>query len=192
MRNVKFVVSAVVLILLCGRNAAYGQHVLQSTNIHLEFSDLDPSNPERIDVVQWKGGPNLTMSFPGFAGCEGGDVEFWGNATAPPGGFPGRLVGAGTGGSWTAGADGLSAVVKSISQSCANSMRVPVTTYYQLSNDEDRANTIVVTRRISFGTGAQPFDFQPYVLRLYPWNQFYQVWHPNAAHNAVLMEDVSL
>jgi hypothetical protein len=47
------------LCLMMQPSAAFGQHVLDSTNFHIEWGNVDPNNPERVDVLQWKGGLNL-------------------------------------------------------------------------------------------------------------------------------------
>ena len=195
MRRVSFTL-VVIVSFLAVRSNAFGQRVLESTQFHIEWSDTDPSDPERIDVLQWKGGPNLTLSFPGSSGCNRLDVEYFGNAWAPP--DPGQggivLVGAGTQGSWTAAEDGLSTVIKSTSRGCQKPFKVHVRTKYTLYNVADSGyaeDHIRVERTFGFGTEAFPHDVRPYIPRLYPFDQFTQVLHPDATHNVLVTEDAS-
>jgi len=201
MRSVNVALMVITLFLAVTLNNAFGQHVLNSTSFHIEWSDVDPSDPERIDVLQWKGGPNLTLSYPAAPGCNHLDVEYFGNAWAPP--DPGQggivLTGAGTRGAWKAGEDGLSAIIKSISRACTDSIDIQVRTWYRLNNAGDAGNQIApewntennirVQRWFDFGTNAFPHDFRPYIPRLYPFNQFTQVLHPNAGHSVLVTED---
>jgi hypothetical protein len=200
MRRASFTLIVIALFLIA-RPRAFGQHVLDSTNFHIEWSDGDPANPEEIDVLQWKG-QNWTNSWnPG--GCGGNSDFYSGNAWAPPDPAAGGivLVGAGSQGTWTEGVDGLSAVIKSISRGCSSSGQVHVRTKYKLYNAGSARDTIRpqcmqdhiwLKRSFAFGAKAFTYDFRPYMPRLYPRSQFRQVLHPDVTHSVLVTEDANL
>jgi hypothetical protein len=189
MRRASLTLMVIVLFLTSRSSNAFGQHVLDSTNFHIEWSDVVPGDPEQIDVLQWKGGWSVGLSFSGA--CNFLWPEYFGNALVPP--DPMRsLVGSGTTGSWTPGADGLSATIKSIATGCDYSLNVPVATKYRLfSNDQCAENHILVGRVFGFGTTPFTYDFRPYVPRLYPRDQFWQVLHPDSTHSVLAVENAN-
>jgi len=189
MKKINFALIAIASFLAVQTSNAFGQHVLDSSNFHITWSKADHSNPERIDVLRWKGGPNLTRSAPGGHSCSGGDVEYFGNSWAGPNPDSGVLVGSGTQGRWTAGADGLSTVISSISRGCKYSLKVHVRTKYQLYNSGDDQDHVWMQRRFAFGTKAFAHDFRLYIPRLYPEDQFWQVLHPDASHTVLETEN---
>ena len=196
MRKVNLTLIAIALFITARSSNAFGQHALDSTNFHIEWSNGNPADPEEMDVLQWKG-QNWTNAWK-FSDCGGGGF-YSGNAWAPPDPQSGGivLVGEGETGSWTAGSNGLSAVIKSISRGCKNSGRVHVTTKYRLYNTEENLpqcnadSHIRVERRFAFGSKAFGRKFRPYVLRLYPREQFSQVVHPDATHSVLVVEDAN-
>lgn len=144
------------------------------------------SDVEAITQLYWNGGTNLTGPYlPGS--CNGGDVEYFGNAWAPPDPQVGGrvLVGSGTtGGTWLSsksggGGSSASIVINSSSTECApTSAGVPVTTTYVFTDTVSDQNSFVVKRQFNFGN--QPFtnNFRPYMSRLSLASGFTQVLYP--------------
>src|SRR5881397_3664267 len=95
-------------------------------------SSSNAGDPEEIDVLGWKQGPNLTGTFAGP--CAGGDVEYFGNSWAPPDPQSGGLVlvGAGSSGTWRRG--GRRVVIRSNATGCPASAGVPVKTRYRFAD----------------------------------------------------------
>jgi hypothetical protein len=174
-------------------SAAFGQHVLDSTNFHIEWGNVDPNNPERVDVLQWKGGLNLIGSYPGFPpGCSTFS-EFFSNSVVEPWDYErGTLVGSDSKGSWTLGSDGVSADITSMGSGCPTSARIPLKTRYMLFNADGQQNNIAVVRTFQFGTVPFTHDFHPYIPRLYPRSKFSRVVHPDASHTTLVVENALL
>jgi hypothetical protein len=74
--------------------------------------------------------------------------------------------------------------ITSMSSGCPASANIPINTQYQFF--EDKPDLIMIRRTFGFGDVPYPHDVRPFIPRLYPWNGFTQVLHPNAASDALL------
>ncbi|HZQ07254.1 MAG TPA: hypothetical protein VFD70_11810, partial [Anaerolineae bacterium] len=121
------------------------------------------------------------------------DLEYFGNSwVSQDEGTPNfvfrSLVGWGSTGNWNAqGSHNVQ--IDSSSAGCPGSANVAVKTEYHFFDNGASANKFRVRRVFNFGNTAFPYNFRPYIPRLYPRTSYSQVLHPNAAGNALLTEN---
>ncbi len=161
-----------------------------TSNIFVDWSNLNINDPEEINILKWNStglttnDPNLTMRYPSSVGCNGGDVEYFGNSWAPPDPQSGGkvLVGAGTKGNWIGSNNEVK--ITSNSTDCSNSAEITVNTTYKFLS----SNTFKVIRNFEFTT---PFtlNFRPYIPRLFPHEAFSQTLHPDFASTNLVTEE---
>ncbi len=140
---------------------------------------------EGITELHWKGGQNLTDFF-AVGSCNNGDVEYFGNAWAPPDPAAGGavLVGGGSKGGvwlWSHGIEGKSGTVlmQSTSKGCApSSAGVVVTTTYSFDDTSANKDQFAVQRQFSFGQKPFDHDFRPYMPRFSLALGFSEVLYP--------------
>jgi IPT/TIG domain len=138
------------------------------------------TDPEEISSFSWNGSQNLTNSWTNAGQCPSNpDLEFFGNAWGLGGaGVHPVLVGGGTSGTWNSQiSPGSTAVnIASAANGCApQTSGVPVATAYQFPSS---GNAFTVQRTFSFGTTAFASDLRPYIPRLFPENQYTNVYYP--------------
>lgn len=153
----------------------------------------DLTNTEAITALQWlspsTGVQSLTNTF-GLGGCTSGDVEYFGNAWAPPDPQAGGrvFVGAGTTGTFSA-VDNMAIISGPGSTGCSpQSAGIPVNSTYKFLDGVGVANKIKVTRQFFFGTtpfATPELSLRPYIPRLFPRNSFTQVWYVDTSSTLV-------
>ncbi len=140
---------------------------------------------EAINEFYWMGGPNLTLAS-AIGSCNNGDVEYFGNAWAPPDPNSGGavLVGGGTTGGrrmWTYGQgnNSGSVLIASTSTACPpSSAGVAVTTTYSFDDTVANKNQFVMQRQFSFGKKPFNHSFRPYIPRFSLGLGFTDVLYP--------------
>jgi PQQ-like domain len=140
---------------------------------------------EAITELYWMGGRNLTASF-AVGSCNNGDVEYFGNAWAPPDPAAGGAVLVGGGSKrgvwlWSHGIEGKSGTVlmQSTSKGCApSSAGVVVTTTYSFDDTSASKDQFVVQRQFNFGQNPFDHDFRPYMPRFSLALGFTHVMYP--------------
>ncbi len=158
------------------------------------FVDWSGTNPEEIVDIRWNGSPNLTNT--AVNGECPDALEYFGNSwvlqgeSTPDVVFV-SLVGWGTTGTWENPNDN-NLRISSSSVGCPGSAAVPVLTKYRFFDNGPVANRIRVQRHFLFGTSPFPYNFRPYIPRLYPRSAYSQVLHPDASGASLITEDIFL
>jgi len=169
------------------------------------YKGTNSPDPEEIDTIHWSStpppsGPNLTNTFTSSTSCFNGDVEYFGNAWAPPDPQIGGtvLVGAGAQGTWAVGPDQKVIINSSaLASNCTAGTAgpavyagVPVATEYQFWDNPAAQSSagpwdrIKVTRQFTFATAFNPnvcgtnWCFRAYIPRLHPTSVFSEVLYP--------------
>jgi hypothetical protein len=143
--------------------------------------DWHDTNPEEIVDIRWMSSPNLTN----ISATSCGDLEYFGNSWVnqdeqTPSFVFKSIVGWGTTGTWQNPGDSK-ILLNSISEGCYGSAEVPVKTKYHLFNQGPAANKINVHRSFEFGSTPFPYNFRPYIPRLFPRDEFTTVFYPDAS-----------
>lgn len=154
------------------------------------FVDWSDTNPEEIVDIRWMDSPNLTNTSV-ISGCPD-DLEYFGNSWVSGGeGTPGfvfvSLVGWGSTGTWE-NPNRSNIRIDSSSAGCPGSAEIPVQTKYRFFDGGPATNKIRVQRRFSFGSTPFPYNFRPYIPRLYPRTAFTQVLHPDASGTSLVTQ----
>lgn len=161
-----------------------GDRFVTTTNFRVVWNS--GNDVEAITQLFWKGGPNLTGSF-ALNTCNNGDVEYFGNAWAPPDPGAGGLVLVGGGTTtkgWIAsragGGDSHGVVqITSASTGCSpSSAGVPVNTTYTFDDAPASRNLFVMQRQFNFGNKPFTSNFRPYIPRLSLGLGFTHVYYP--------------
>lgn len=157
-----------------------GQRTVTNGRLYLAWSTVTPTNPEQLSVIYWPlpSGTNLTNAAPEEA--PGLGPEFFGDSTGfVPGTYPGptgpavALVVFNTG-TWMRTSD------HRVTIRSANSPTSPqVITTYSVPYLSD---VFYVRRTFQFGPTPFPYDFRPYVPRLYPETTYNQVLYPTTSN----------
>jgi hypothetical protein len=147
-------------------------------------------NPDDIVDIRFMGSPNLTQTT-GHPFCPG-PHEFFGNSWSSegegtPSFFFSALVGWGGTGTWQSPMS-RKVDVQSISSGCPGSAELPVSTDYQFFDSGPASNKIRVQRVFQFGSTPFAHPVRPYIPRLYPYNGFTQVLHPDAAGTSLVTD----
>ena len=161
---------------------------LEAGKLYVEWSD---TNPEEVTYLSWKGSNNLVNT--GSNPYCSGDLEYFGNSwvsenEGTPDFFFASLVGWGTTGTWT-GQTNTQVNIDSISSGCPGSADIPIHTQYQFI--DGKPDLIMIQRTFEFGEEPYAHNVRPFIPRLYPWNGFTQVPHPNATSDALVTETSS-
>ena len=187
------VVGAVLALLAAGTVfAAAIDSVNRTVTTDAFFVDWSDTNPEEIIDIRWNGSPNLTKTAVIGEVCLD-DLEYFGNSWAAQdaeGNTTFRsLVGWGSTGEWeNRGSKKIK--IQSSSAGCPGSVDIPVKTDYQFFDRGPKTNTIRVRRSFSFGSTAFPFNFRPYIPRLFPSEAFTEVLHPDGPGASLLTENI--
>jgi hypothetical protein len=158
------------------------------------FVDWSDTNPEEIVDIRWNGSSNLTNTAV-IGGCPD-DLEYFGNSwVSKDEGTPDfvfvSLVGWGTTGSWENLSDEI-IKIDSSSAGCPASAEVLVQTKYRFFDRGPVANRIRIQRSFSFGSTPFPYNFRPYIPRLYPSSAYSQVLHPDVSGTNLVTEETFL
>jgi hypothetical protein len=170
------------------RPAQIINRTITAGNFYVKWSS---TNPEEVVDLRWKGSGNLVNT--GANPYCAGDLEFFGNSwvsenEGTPDFFFGSLVGWGTSGTWSS-SNSSEVNIGSISSGCPGSADIPIHTQYQFP--DGKPDLMMIQRTFEFGEAAYTHDVRPFIPRLYPWNGFTQVLHPNAASDALVTETTS-
>ena len=152
--------------------------------------DWDDTNPEAIVDIRWNGSPNLTNQAV-IGGCPDA-LEFFGNSwvsqdEGTPDSVFQSIVGWGTTGSWS-NPNPNSIAASSVSTGCPASANIPVETNYRFFDRGAPVNRIQVRRQFDFGSTPYPYDFRPYIPRMYPMSDYNQVLHPDSGGSTLVTE----
>jgi outer membrane protein assembly factor BamB len=137
---------------------------------------------EAITSLQWKGGPNLVGAF-AIDTCAKGDVEYFGNAWAPPDPQAGGVVlvgGPTANGVWAGDAKDGAVGINGSSALCNTITNIlPVSTKYTFE-DSSTPNQFRVERTFDFSSGFR-HPLRPYIPRLSLGMGFTHVLYPTVS-----------
>lgn len=162
---------------------------VNTPTLNLDFSD---TNPEELSYISWNGSPNLTNTGVIVRPFCTDTLEYFGNAWAGPDGsnFV-SLVGWGQTGNWDS--KGSSKVtIDSVSESasgCFGALDIPIDTDYQFWDHGPVVNRLKVQRKFHFGGTPFTQNFRPYIPRMYPRDQYIEVYHPDASGTSLLTQN---
>ena len=157
------------------------QRTVTNGRVYLAWSTITPTNPEQLSVIYWPlphSATNLTNAAPEQAPGQG--PEFFGDSTGfVPGTYPGptgpavALVVFNTG-TWSQSSDHRVEI-----RSTSSPTSPPIITTYSFPNWSD---VFFIQRTFEFGGTAFPYDFRPYVPRLYPETTYNEVLYPTTSN----------
>ena len=158
-----------------------GANTVTTSRFSLNFDD-GTANVERLNTLQWAGGPDLANEGGGGSGTCPGPSEYWGQSYATSDFAPPGPVVAGHTGNWVAKGGRTVEISGQTPSACSGAPTpIPIRTRYSFFDSGGAADMIRFERRFSFPAIADPYpaiNLRAFVPRL-PIGTYGQVVYPN-------------